>query len=47
MSDVDAGLKKLKVIGRGENCGWKRVQFSRDHRDKGCSERVGLIVIQI
>ena len=29
---MDSGFKRLKVIGRGEDGGRKRVMVSRDHR---------------
>ena len=31
---MDMGLKQLKVIGRGEDGGRKRVPVSGEHRDK-------------
>ena len=31
---VDAGLKQLKVISRGEDGGWERVPVCGGHRDK-------------
>ena len=34
---VEAGLKQLKVVSRGEDGGWERVPVSGGHRD----ERVG------
>ena len=36
---MDAGLKQLKVISRGEDGGWERVPVYGGHRDK----RVGQI----
>ena len=35
---VDAGLKQLKVISRGEDGSWKRVPVPRGHRDKRVGE---------
>ena len=43
---VDADLKQLKVISRGENGGWKRVPVSGGHRDKRIGESAGSIFIQ-
>ena len=39
---MDAGLKQMKIISRGEDGGSKRVPVSGGHRDK----RVGSIFIQ-
>ena len=44
---MDACLKQMKVIGRKEDVGKKRIPVSRGHRDKGLSERFALIFIQI
>ena len=37
---MDAGLKQLKVISRGEDGGWERVPVSGGHRDKSVGESV-------
>ena len=43
---VDAGLKQLKVISRGEDGGWERVSISGGQRDKRVGVSVGSIFIQ-
>ena len=43
---VDAGLKQLKVISRGEDGGWKRVPVFRGHKDKRVGERACSIFIR-
>ena len=40
---VDAGLKQLKVISRGEDGGWERVPVSGGHKDKRVGESAGSI----
>ena len=42
---MDAGLKQLKVIVRGEDGGRKEVPFPGGHRDKRLGESVGSILI--
>ena len=39
---MDAGLKYLKIISRGEDGSWMRVPVSEGHRDK----RVGEALVQ-
>ena len=43
---VDAGLKHLKVISRGEDGGRERVPVSGGHRDKRVGVSAGSIFIQ-
>ena len=43
---MDAGLKQLKVISRGEDGSWKGVSDSGGHRDKRLGECAGSIFIQ-
>ena len=43
---MDAGLKQLTVISRGEDGSWKRVPLCGDHRDKRVGESAGSIFIQ-
>ena len=43
---VDAGLKRLKVISRGEDGGREWVPVSGGHRDKRVGESAGSILIQ-
>ena len=38
---MDAGLKQLTVISRGEDGGCERVPVSGDHRDKRVEESAG------
>ena len=42
---MNAGLKQLKVISRGEDGSWKRVPVSGGHRDKRVGERAVSIFI--
>ena len=43
---VDAGLKQLKVISRGEDGGWERIPVSVGHRDKRVGESARSVFIQ-
>ena len=43
---VDAGLKQLKVISRGQDGGWKLVPVSGGHRDKRVGESARSFFIQ-
>ena len=43
---VDAGLKHLKVISRGEDGGWERVPISGGQRYKRVGVSAGSIFIQ-
>ena len=43
---MDAGLKQLKVISRGEDSGWEGVPVSGGHRDKRVGESACSIFIQ-
>ena len=43
---MDAGLKHLKVISRGEDVGWEWVPVSGGHRDKRVAVSAGSIFIQ-
>ena len=43
---VDAGLKQLKIISRGEDGGWERVPISESQRDKRVNVSAGSIFIQ-
>ena len=43
---VDAGLKQLKVISRGEDGGWELVPISGGQRDKRVGISAGSIFIQ-
>ena len=43
---MDAGLKHLKVISRGEDGGWKCDPISGGHRDKRVGERARSVFIQ-
>ena len=43
---MDAGLKQLRVISRGEDGGWERVPVSGGHRDKKVGESACSIFIQ-
>ena len=43
---VDADLKQLKVISRGEDCGRELVPVSGGHRDKSVGVSAGSIFIQ-
>ena len=42
---VDAGLKLMKVISRGEDGSWKRVSVSGGRMDKRVGESAGSISI--
>ena len=42
---MDAGVKQLKAISRGEDGSLKRVPVSGGHRDKRVGEGAGLIFI--
>ena len=43
---MDAGLKQLKVIGRGEDDDWERAPVSGGHRDKRDGESACSIFFQ-
>ena len=43
---MGAGLKKMKVISRGEDRSWTHVPVSGGHRDKRVGESAGSIFIQ-
>ena len=43
---MDAGLKQLKVINRGEDGGWERVPISGGQGDKRVGVSGGSIFIQ-
>ena len=43
---MDADLKQLKVISRGEDGDWERVPVPGGHKDKRVGESAGSIFIQ-